>query len=103
MSDRANGGRASEPQQTAVEIIDDLADTRLTAGEFLAAVTKALSKVRSGTWVATLMGKDPTSQLILAGDSENPALADYVDGIVAEIDRPPVSYTHLTLPTICSV
>jgi len=88
MSDRANGGRASEPQQTAVEIIDDLADTRLTAGEFLAAVTKALSQVRSGTWVATLMGKDPTSQLILAGDSENPALADYVDGIVAEIDRP---------------
>jgi DNA-binding CsgD family transcriptional regulator len=88
MSDPANGYTGSEAQQMAVEIIDRLADARLTPAEFLAGVTKALSDVRSGTWVATLMGKDPSSSLVLSADGANPSMADYVDGMVAEVDRP---------------
>jgi GAF domain-containing protein/DNA-binding CsgD family transcriptional regulator len=87
MSHTANGA-TSKPQHRAVEVIERLAGSRLTASEFLAEVTKALSEVRSGTWVAALMSKDPSSSVVLAGDSANPSLADYVDGIVAVIDRP---------------
>ncbi|TMB47529.1 MAG: GAF domain-containing protein [Chloroflexi bacterium] len=89
MRDPANGGSSGRrDQQAAFEIIDGLADARLTPAEFLAAVTKALSEVRSGTWVVTLMGKDPSSSLVLSGDSTNPSMAGYVDGMVAEVDRP---------------
>jgi DNA-binding CsgD family transcriptional regulator len=88
MSDPASGGSGREDQQTAFEIIDGLADARLTPAEFLAAVTKALGGVRSGTWVVTLMGKDPSSSLVLSGDSANPSMADYVDRMVADVDRP---------------
>jgi GAF domain-containing protein len=87
MSHPANGA-TSMSRHKAVEVIERLAGSRLTASEFLAAVTKALSEVRSGTWVAALMSKDPSSSLVLAGNSANPSLADYVDGIVAVIDRP---------------
>jgi GAF domain-containing protein/DNA-binding CsgD family transcriptional regulator len=88
MSDRANRVRSSEPKQAAVEIIDGLAEARLTPREFLAEVTKALSEVRSGTWVAALMSKDVSSSVVLSGNSSNQLQADYVDGMVAEIDRP---------------
>src|SRR6202022_4160755 len=84
----ANPVRTNAPKQAAVEIVDGFSETLRTPKEFLAAGTKALSEVRSGTWVASLMGKDPSSSMVLSGDSSNPAQADYVDGMVAEIDRP---------------
>jgi DNA-binding CsgD family transcriptional regulator len=71
-----------------LSIIDELAAARLNARDLLEEVTAALSRHRSGTWVTTLMGKDPNSQLVLSANAGDPSLADYVDEIVAAIDSP---------------
>lgn len=83
---KLNNGNGSN--RDVLGFIDELAAARLNARDLLNAITTALSKLRSGTWVTTLMGKDPTSQLVLSADGANPSLAEYVDGIVAAIDSP---------------
>jgi GAF domain-containing protein/DNA-binding CsgD family transcriptional regulator len=82
---KVNGGN---PSLDVIDVIDELAATRLNAPDLLTAVTTALSKVRSGTWVTTLMAKDPSNQLVMSADGANPSLSDYVDEIVAAIDSP---------------
>lgn len=54
----------------------------------LTIATSALSRMRPAIWVATVMDSNPeTSQVVVADDAEQ-AMADYVDGFVAAIDRP---------------
>jgi hypothetical protein len=80
---KVNGGN---PSPDVIDVIDELAAARLSARDLLEEVTAALSRHRSGTWVTTLMGKDPNIQLVLSANAGDPSLADYVDEIVAAID-----------------
>jgi DNA-binding CsgD family transcriptional regulator/GAF domain-containing protein len=82
---KVNGGN---PSPDVIDVIDELAAARLSARDLLEEVTAALSRHRSGTWVTTLMGKDPNIQLVLSANAGDPSLADYVDEIVAAIDSP---------------
>jgi hypothetical protein len=86
-TDQRTSGQYSSARDV-LEIIDELASARLNIRDLLSAVTKALSKQRSGTWVTALMGKDPNMQLILSADSQNPSMADYVDEVVTALDSP---------------
>ncbi len=56
------------------EVTDRLAQARMEPRAILTTVTRALSKLRPGIWVASLMGKDPSDMQIVATN------ADYDDG-----------------------
>ena len=50
--------------------------------------------------ISYLRQPKPRSYLLDSGD----VLGIFLEGVLGEVDGvPPVSYTHLTLPTICSV
>jgi GAF domain-containing protein/DNA-binding CsgD family transcriptional regulator len=68
------------------EVIDELADSRLNLRAILTTVTRTLSRLRPGTWVAVLMNKDPSSSIVVAADEAEPALAHYVDRYVEQAE-----------------
>jgi GAF domain-containing protein len=78
----------SDGDQIVAEVIDELADSRLNLHAILATVTRTLSRLRPGTWVAVLMNKDPSSSIVVAADEAEPALAHYVDRYVELADSP---------------
>src|SRR5258708_8362901 len=86
IDERTGGSNGST--RDVLEIIDELASARLNTRDLVFAVTTALSKQRSGTWVTALMAKDPNTQLVVSADSQNPLMADYVDEVVAALDSP---------------
>jgi len=58
-------------------VTDSMAEARLEPRAILSTVTRALSKMRPGVWIATLMGKDPSEiQIVIANDDAQP---DYMD------------------------
>jgi len=53
------------------EVTDQLAQTRLNPHAILSTLTKTLSRLKPGVWVASLMGKDPTDMLIVASNDDD--------------------------------
>ncbi len=53
------------------QVTDRLAQARMEPDAILSTVTRALSKLRPGIWVASLMGKDPSNMQIVASDSND--------------------------------
>jgi GAF domain-containing protein len=83
------------------EVIDELADSRLNLHAILATVTRTLSRLRPGTWVAVLMNKDTSSSIVVAADEAEPGLAQYVDRYVEQADtQDRVSTSGLTKQVI---
>ena len=62
-------------------VADVLADTRLDPNAILASVTKSLSHVRAGIWVAAIMGKDPSAMRVVATDESDPTIASYIEAM----------------------
>jgi PAS domain S-box-containing protein len=63
------------------EVTDRLAQARMEPQAILTTVTRALSKLRPGIWVASLMGKDPSDIHIVVtndDDADGGYAADYV-------------------------
>jgi PAS domain S-box-containing protein len=63
------------------EVTDRLAQARMEPQAILTTVTRALSKLRPGVWVASLMGKDPSDiHIVVKNDDETEGdyAADYV-------------------------
>src|ERR1700746_2989451 len=73
------GAVAGEPDHVLAELNDRIADARLGPEAILNAVTTALSRVRSGTWVAYLIGKDPRTVKVVAANEKNPQMARYLE------------------------
>jgi GAF domain-containing protein len=59
------------------EVTDRLAHTRMDPREILTTLTKSLSQLRPGIWVASLMGKNPSDVQVVAVTNEDP---DYLSG-----------------------
>src|ERR1700737_2406130 len=93
VSDITPVGDLNDGDRIAAEVMEDLADTRLDIRVILATVTKTLSRLRPGTWVASLMNRDPSTSLVVAADESEPALAHYVDRYVAEASPPDQALT----------
>jgi GAF domain-containing protein len=79
-------GDLSDGDEIVAQVIDELADSRLNIHAILSAVTRTLSRLRPGTWVAVLMNKDPSTSIVVAADESEPALAHYVDQYVEHAD-----------------
>lgn len=52
-------------------VTDRLVSARMDPRAILATVTRELSRLRPGLWMATLIGKDPDKLLIVVGNEEN--------------------------------
>jgi DNA-binding CsgD family transcriptional regulator len=86
------GGECTE-EEILAEITQELTRTRLDVHTILTMVTGSLSRRRPGTWVATVLNKDPSTSLVRVADDSNAALADYIAGYIATLDRPGRSLT----------
>jgi GAF domain-containing protein len=78
------------------DVTDRLAQARMEPRAILTTVTKALSKLRPGMWVASLMGKDPSDVQIVAtneGDIDGNDGAQYVESMrqAGAIETTPIS------------
>lgn len=74
--------------EIVARISDELARAELDTRAILTTVTKTLSELRSGTWVALLMNKDPSTSLIAVTDKDDPATASYIEKYLAAVYRP---------------
>jgi PAS domain S-box-containing protein len=76
-------------EEALAAVTNQLAQARLDPQAILTTVTGTLSRLRPGTWVAALIGKDPrTVQVVVANDSD-PLIARYVE----DMHRSPESLT----------
>jgi PAS domain S-box-containing protein len=78
------------------EVTDHLAHARMEPRAILTTVTKTLSKLRPGIWVASLMGKDPSEMQIVATQDDDVApdyAAAYVESmkISGNLNTTPIS------------
>ena len=70
------------------EVVNELAEVRLQSRAVLFAVTRALARARSGTWVASLMDKDPRTSQPVAADGTNPELVQYLQRYLDTQENP---------------
>jgi PAS domain S-box-containing protein len=63
------------------EVTAVLAQTRIDTHAILTAVTRTLSRLRPGIWVAAVMGKDPEAMRIIAADEGDPAAMAYIEAM----------------------
>ncbi len=61
------------------EVTNQLAVARLDPQAILTAVTGTLSRLRPGTWIASLINKDPRTSRVVAANDANPLVANYVE------------------------
>jgi len=79
------------------EVTDRLAQARMEPRAILTTVTRALSKLRPGIWVASLMGKDPSEMHIVATsddrDNESDYAASYIESmrLAGSLETTPIS------------
>lgn len=71
--------RPSYGAAAVAEVTAQLAGARLDPEAILRIVTGTLSRLRPGTWVATLMNKDPRTVRIVAASDSDPEIAEYVE------------------------
>ena len=70
------------------EVVNELAEVHLDSRAIMIAVTSALSRVREGTWVATLLDKDPATCQVVAVNLAEPESAEYINRHVASQEVP---------------
>jgi len=65
--------------EALAEVTAQLAAARLDPAAILTAVTGTLSRLRSGTWVASLINKDPRTVRVVAANDADPLVARYIE------------------------
>jgi PAS domain S-box-containing protein len=74
---------------TAVaKVTEKLVSAPLDPQAILSTVTSTLSKLRSGTWVAALLKKDPSTSRVVAANDADPQVAEYIQNIQLHPNAP---------------
>src|SRR6266481_3283433 len=71
--------RARYGDDALAEVTNQLASARLDPQTILTTVTGTLSRLRPGTWVASLINKDPRTSRVVAANDSDPLIARYVE------------------------
>lgn len=74
-----------DPSEIVAEITDELAAARLDTQALMTTLTRTLSRRKPGTWVATLMNRDPSTTRVIVADDSNTPMADYINRYVASM------------------
>jgi DNA-binding CsgD family transcriptional regulator/GAF domain-containing protein len=80
--------------EAVAAVTDELAGARLEPESFMRAALATLSKLRAGTWVGTLMSKDPRTTAVICADLEEPQRAGYVEAMYPPGSAPNVSFSQ---------
>ena len=64
------------------EVTGVLSQARFDPHAILTSVTRTLSRLRPGIWVAAVMGKDPEAMRIIATDERDPATEAYIEAML---------------------
>ena len=85
-------GEAAGAEARGVAFLDELraelSGSGLDAGAILSRLVWLLSRARAGTWIATLMSRDPAQSRVTAADHAEPQMAEYVERYIAALQRP---------------
>jgi len=81
-------------EEAVAAVTDELAGARLEPESFLRAALATLGKLRAGTWVATIMSKDPRTMTVVCADREEPRRAEYVEAMYPPGSAPNVSFSQ---------
>lgn len=65
------------------QVMGVLAEARLEPQAILTTVTRSLSRLRPGVWVAAVMGKNPEAMRVIATDDGNPVAGAYIQAMLA--------------------
>jgi DNA-binding CsgD family transcriptional regulator len=84
---------------TIATITDELAGARLDPEGVLRTALATLSKRRAGTWIATLMSKDPRMQMVVAANWNEPQRAEYAEAMYPVGTAPTLSFTQSVIET----
>jgi DNA-binding CsgD family transcriptional regulator/GAF domain-containing protein len=84
-------------EEAVAAITDELAGARLEPEGFLRAALATLSKLRAGTWVATVMSKDPLMLTVICADRDEPRRAEYVEAMYPPGSAPNVSFSQVVI------
>ena len=97
----SGGGNAGTGWSNHVlaELNDRFADSRRGPEAVLNAVTSALSRLRRGTWVAYLIGKDPRSVKVVAANEKNPQMARYLEDMHRSGEASALSFADQVIET----
>jgi DNA-binding CsgD family transcriptional regulator/GAF domain-containing protein len=86
-------------EEALVAVTDDLAGARLEPEGVLRTALARLSKLRAGTWVATLMNKDPRMLLVVAANGLEPQVGEYIESMNPPGKAPTASFTKTVIET----
>jgi DNA-binding CsgD family transcriptional regulator/GAF domain-containing protein len=81
-------------EEAVAAVTNELAGARLEPESFMRAALAALSKLRAGTWIGTLMSKDPRTVAVICADREVPQRAEYVEAMYPPGSAPNVSFSQ---------
>ena len=79
--------------EAVTAVTEDLAAVRPDPELIMKTVTGTLSKLRAGTWVASLMNKDPSTLRMIAASDSDPDIAEYVQDMQASGTTPTTQIT----------
>ncbi|TMD79672.1 MAG: GAF domain-containing protein [Chloroflexi bacterium] len=81
-------------------ITDQIASAKLDPQAILEAAVEKLAKLRSGTWLATLINKDPSTMRVYAASDLDPQIAEYIKSMQRQTDAaPPFALTSRVVET----
>jgi GAF domain-containing protein len=75
-----------DPGEVVAEITDELAATRLDVHAIMTTLTRSLSRRKPGTWVVTLLNRDPSTSRVVFMDDSNERMANYVSRYMASTE-----------------
>jgi PAS domain S-box-containing protein len=81
------------------EVTTQLMVARLDPQVILKSVTTKLSELRPGTWVATLMNKDPRTVIVVASDEADPQAAAYIEDVQLRSETPLFGVSNQVIET----
>lgn len=81
------------------EVSAQLAGTQLDPQAILTTVAGTLSKLRPGTWVASLMNKDPSTVKVVAANDADPRIARFIEEMHISGGAPTTSISSRVIET----
>jgi DNA-binding CsgD family transcriptional regulator len=79
----------SRKSELVAEVTQQVAAAGLDPEVILNRIATSLSRRRPGTWVATLMNRDPTTSLVVVADEAEPEVATFIDLFVSSVLKQP--------------
>ncbi|HET7466240.1 MAG TPA: GAF domain-containing protein [Candidatus Dormibacteraeota bacterium] len=92
ITDLLNDARLPRPGYGAAAVAtvsDHIAGAKLDPQAILEAAVDSLAKLRPGTWMTTMINKDPTTMRVYAASDVDPQVAEYIKGMVRQTDASP--------------